>query len=339
MFQWWSRLWQNKIKIQKNQPIWMCLKGGVGQASESGRISALSRFTEQIQFFDFDEIPTNNRNGIPSNYRGPVKGRNYLWDRTRQQALQSLSRFDYSNLKDLLSPYLSEPQFNGLETLIDAGIAWNKGQFEDFLKDAKTALSLQQKQQTESFWWMAYEEMYLAVVRLEQENTVEAFLHSFRSLEALTVTWIRHYYPKIVSEPEVGFIQLKKNETCSSFKDNPKLRELRELFKDCRDDSIDLHNHARRTLLTVADFRFKSDDIEPLWTTAKDVRNRLSHNIEGLDTERLFTAWKTSNREKWEKRMLECLNLLSEQRFTSLWQPSLFASIHHRIKQKLEQAI
>ena len=78
MFQWWRRTWRDKIKIAPTQPIWVCLKGGVGQASEASRISGLSLFGDRILFFEFRQNPKANLVGIPSDYTGPLPGTNYL---------------------------------------------------------------------------------------------------------------------------------------------------------------------------------------------------------------------------------------------------------------------
>ena len=200
----------------------MCVKGGVGQASEAGRISGLSRYSDRIQFFEFEQTPKQNREGIPSAYHGPFSGRNYLWDRTYQQVMRSLDRFDYVGVKELLKDYSDREDVQKVQPWIEAGIAWNQGRFDRFLQLAEPSLTTQQKEQSKTFWWMAYEEMYLAFVRLGQNNTVEAFLHSFRSLEALIVEWIIFYYPQIVRVPKnQGFIQLQKDPSCQVFNHDP----------------------------------------------------------------------------------------------------------------------
>ncbi|MGA1474853.1 MAG: hypothetical protein ACO4AI_06745, partial [Prochlorothrix sp.] len=186
----------------------------------------------------------------------------------------------------------------------------------------------------------AYEEMYLSLVRLSQDNTVEAFLHSFRALEALVVTWIQTHYPEIIQHPTgQGFIKLRKTETCQAFNQDHRIIALfqgRNTNQAPRAE-IDLHNYARQTILTIADPAFaESLDLAPLWGRAKDLRNQLSHQIVGISPLEMFHAWGVTNQNQWEKRMLTCLNLLSGQRFASLQQPSLFASLHYRIKQTLD---
>ena len=329
MFQWWTKAWQEQIKIPDHEDIWMCLKGGVGQSSESGRISGLSRYGDRIKFFEFDQTPTQNQQGIPSRYRGPFLGKNYLWDRTRQQAIRSLDRYDYVGLKDLLKSYDSDLK---LSPLLDAGIKWNQGRFDEFFELAKPQLNLQQRQQTDTFWWQAYEEMYLAVVRLTQDNTIESFLHSYRALEALIISWIRHHYPTIVTVPNQGYAKLIRHSTLQEFNHNKRISQLFEA-----NEKIDLHNYARKTILEVSNPSFsQSQDLQCLWSTANDLRNKLSHQIVGLSANEMFTAWKVEDQTKWQERMLACLNLLSQQKFKYLWQPSLFASIHHHVKNQIK---
>jgi hypothetical protein len=63
-------------------------------------------------------------------------------------------------------------------------------------------------------------------------------------------------------------------------------------------------------------------------------RNRLSHKLGGISEGELYQAWgkDTYNQKDWEKRILNCLNLITENKFNYLWQGSLFASIHERVR-------
>ena len=332
MFEWWSQQWEQKITIPTKHKIWMCVKGGVGQSSEAGRISGLSRYSDRIQFFEFEQTPKQNKEGIPSIYHGPFLGKNYLWDRTRQQVEGRLKRFDYVGIQELLKDYQNRQDVQQINALITAGISWNQGQFEDFLAAAMPCLTQQQKEQSKTFWWQAYEEMYLAVVRLKQDNTIEAFLHSFRALEALTVQWICFHYPQLVEVPSQGFIKVKKKITLDTFQRNPDISNL--FYPHDQAKTIKLESHVRKAILAVADENLaRSEDLKPLWGSAKNLRDKLSHQILGISALDLFHAWGVTNQNQWEKRMVTCLNLLSEQRFVSLQQPSLFASLHARIEQ------
>lgn len=202
MFCWWQKIWKKTI-IQPKQPLWVCLKGGVGQTSEASRISGLSLYGDRIQFFEFRQNTKANQAGIPSDYTGPFLGTNYLWDRTQQQALRLLERYDYAGLSslDLLQTYFRQDpsRLGSIVNLIKAGLSWNQGEFETFFELAKTSLTLQQKQQTDSFWWQAYEEAYLAVTRLQQNNTTEAMFHSFRAVEGLMYNCVTDTFKEVTA--------------------------------------------------------------------------------------------------------------------------------------------
>ncbi|MFN5924141.1 MAG: hypothetical protein ACK466_10160, partial [Pseudanabaena sp.] len=82
-----------------------------------------------------------------------------------------------------------------LVNLLKAGIAWHQGQFDQFYRLAKSYLSDAEKRQGETWWWMAYEQAYTALVRLEQENTSEAMQHSFRAVEGALWEWVMVTFP------------------------------------------------------------------------------------------------------------------------------------------------
>ncbi|MCP2729769.1 hypothetical protein [Limnofasciculus baicalensis] len=54
-----------------------------------------------------------------------------------------------------------------------------------------------------------------------------------------------------------------------------------------------------------------------------------------MEEKEVFEAWKTDSREKWEARVLGCLNFISGQKFVSLKSASLMSQVH----QELEKAI
>ena len=152
------------------------------------------------------------------------------------------------------------------------------------------------------------------------------------SQEALTVQWICFHYPQLVEVPSQGFIKVKKKITLDTFQRNPDISNL--FYPHDQAKTIKLESHVRKAILAVADENLaRSEDLKPLWGSAKNLRDKLSHQILGISALDLFHAWGVTNQNQWEKRMVTCLNLLSEQRFVSLQQPSLFASLHARIEQ------
>ena len=335
MFRWWQQVWKENIKPQPDQPILLCLKGGVGQASEASRISGLSFYGNDIKFYEFIPTPSNNQKGISSDYTRPFLGTNYLWDRTRQQALQLLKRYDYAGLENLVKPYYEQNKQKWKETyaLIKSGVSWNQGQFEDFFQSASFSFNNQQKEQHQQYWWMAYEQAYTAVVRLKQKNTTEAMLHSFRAVEGLIYECLKHEFKDYMVNSEYTYSSLQSSVL-------NKYPALKELFVNNGNPvpEIKLDSRTQQRLiekyiaLTSPQANFK--DLKA-WGSEelRNHRNRLSHKLGGISEGELYQAWgkDTYNQKDWEKRILNCLNLITENKFNYLWQGSLFASIHQRV--------
>lgn len=336
MFRWWQQVWKENIKPQPDQPILLCLKGGVGQASEASRISGLSFYGNDIKFYEFIPTPSNNQKGISSDYTRPFLGTNYLWDRTRQQALQLLERYDYAGLQNLVKPYYEQNKQKWKETyaLIKSGVSWNQGQFEDFFQSASFSFNNQQKEQHQQYWWMAYEQAYTAVVRLKQKNTTEAMLHSFRAVEGLIYECLKHEFKDYMVNSEYTYSSLQS----SVLNKYPALKELfvnngnpvSEIKLDSRTQQRLIEKYIALTSPQANFKNLKAWGSEEL----RNHRNRLSHKLGGISEGELYQAWgkDTYNQKDWEKRILNCLNLITENKFNYLWQGSLFASIHQRVR-------
>jgi hypothetical protein len=336
MFRWWQRAWKEQIKLQPKQKILLCLKGCVAQTAEAGRISGLSRYGEEIEFFDFVQDTESNRKGIPSGYIGPVLGTNYLWDRTQQQALRLLDRFDYAGVEELLSPYFKQDTagFSRLPTLIKAGIAWNQGEFDSFFNWASQALSISEQKRGQTWWWMVYEQAQLGAVRLEQKNTAEAMLHSFRAVEGALWKWAIVRFPNDVQAVPGKFSLLLP----SILNDYPHLEISYGKWKGAYPNA-QLRGEVLQELLTAAIPQAAGKDFQSFWAKdCRDMRNALSHRLGGLSQREVLEAWGKDIKtpEQWETRILNCLNLLTEQPFKTLEKASLFRVIHMQVRSAIE---
>lgn len=335
MFYWWRNTWHKKIPI-KSEQLWVCLKGGVGQTSEASRISGLSFYGDQIQFFEFKQNTKANRQGIPSDYSGPFLGTNYLWDRTQQQALKLLDRYDYAEVYDLLQPYFQQDPtgFSSLPNLVKAGIAWNQGDFNKFFSLAKSSLTTTEQRQVTRWWWMAYEQMQLGAVRLHQQNTTEAMLHSYRSIEGALYEWAKASFPNNVQERPNQYLWLSQ----SILSQYPSLKSS---FTDLQDKplpEIKLQGCLWQELLAAAiPQAAESKDFKTFFSSAREMRNKLSHHLGGFGEKEIFKAWgnDVNNSEQWQHRILNCLNLVTEQKFKSISQASLFSKIHLKVIQAI----
>ncbi len=332
MFNWCRKIWKDTITVNKDQSVWVCLKGGVGQTSEAARISGLSFYGDRIQFFEFKENTRANRQGIPSDYTGPFLGTNYLWDRTQQQALKLLASYDYAETYDLLEPYFQQfpSKFGVIPNLLKSGIAWNQGNFDTFLNLAKSCTKIPK---VEDKLWMSYEQAYLGVIRLHQKNTTEAMLHGYRAVEGLLYFWAIEFFPNDVIERENGY-PLIKNSILQKY---PSLRS--HFSRPEPKIEVNLQGWLLEDLLNLAiPETANSIDFQKFWFSAKDARNYFSHRLGGLPEKEVFSAWgqdiKTS--EQWQKRILNCINLVTRKSFNSLSKASLFAQIHTEIVEILK---
>ena len=306
----------------------------MGQTSEAARISGLSFYGDRIQFFEFKENTRANRNGIPSDYSGPFLGTNYLWDRTQKQALKLLESYDYTEAYDLLEPYFQQPSanFGAIPNLLKAGKLWNQGQFEGFLSLAKSSTQISS---VEGRLWMAYEQAYLGVIRLKQMNTTEAMLHSYRAIEGLLYWWAADSFPDHVQErknqyPLIKDSILQKYPSLKSHFNRPEPK--REVNLQGRPLVEDLLNAAIPKTATSIDFK-------AFWGSAKDARNNFSHRLGGLAKEDIFTAWGNdiTNSQQLQKRILNCINLVTKKSFKTLSQASIFSQVHTQVLEAIEK--
>ncbi|MFB2646426.1 hypothetical protein ACE09Y_09175 [Raphidiopsis sp. BLCC-F218] len=335
MFNWWRKIWKNTITVNKSQSVWVCLKGGVGQTSEAARISGLSFYGDRIQFFEFKENTPANRNGIPSDYSGPFLGTNYLWDRTQKQALKLLESYDYTEAYELLEPYFQQPSanFGAIPNLLKAGKLWNQGQFERFLSLARSSTQISGVQ---GRLWMAYEQAYLGVIRLEQMNTTEAMLHSYRAIEGLLYWWAADYFPDHIQERKNQYPSIKD----SILQKYPSLKNYFHRPEPKRE--VNLQGYLLEDLLNLAiPETANSIDFKAFWGRAKDARNYFSHRLGGLEKQDVFTAWgedkDITDSPQWQKRILNCINLVTGKSFKTLSQASIFSQIHTQVLEAIEK--
>ncbi|MFM6527064.1 MAG: hypothetical protein ACKPIB_02045 [Dolichospermum sp.] len=334
MFNWWRQTWRNKISIAKNQSVWLWVKGGVGQTSEAARVSGLSFYGDRIQFFEFKENTRANRNCIPSDYSGPFLGTNYLWDRTQKQALKLLESYDYTEAYDLLEPYFQQPSanFGAIPDLLKAGKLWNQGQFEGFLSLAQSSTQISS---VEGRLWMAYEQAYLGVIRLKQMNTTEAMLHSYRAIEGLLYWWAADYFPDYVREQEIGGYPLISD---SILQKHPSLQRHFNTPEHSRE--VNLQGRLLKDLLnaTIPE-TVTSIDFQSFWNSARLKRNNFSHRLGGLPEQDIFAAWgeDVTDSQQWQKRILNCINLVTGKSFNTLYKASLFAQIHTQVLEVIEK--
>ncbi|ELS00140.1 hypothetical protein [Gloeocapsa sp. PCC 73106] len=244
-----------------------------------------------------------------------------------------LNIYNYGAVFSLLEDYFKADTrgWSSTPKIIQAGIAWQKGQFNSFYKLAKDGLNPQQKIQGETYWWMAYEQAYTAIIRLNQNNTTEAMLHSFRSVEGLLLEWVKNKFSQYINETKNNYYL--KDTILSKFPNLNSDFQGRYNIELKRWVQVKLIEANMPIICQNRDFQ--------AWNSkeCQDLRNRFSHRLGGIDEKELFEAWGNdiNNESNWKKRVLNCLNAITQQNFSSLEQASLFYPIHHKVQEKIKE--
>jgi len=275
-------------KVNKLAKIYVSHQAGTPAISSAVQFASLSKFGNQVEFLLSNEYEKDNPIYIPSS--------NYLKGIKLQGAKALLERHDYSGAKAILANIWGEEALKVKEQkiheLLTMAIYWNCAQFEDFAKARGETV----RERIQNWWWKGYEVAYLAVVRLEQGNTVEALFHSFRAVEGL----IRERNADLTSHiPPGKFTPINKLiENIPKWESNPDIQI------------------------------FKGNTI--------DERNSLFHSLSGLKEEQVFGAWRTPNKDKWKSRVLGCLNFVSGENLTSLKKASLMSEVDQELRETID---
>jgi hypothetical protein len=317
---------QHKLAILTDTPqdtkVYVSHQAGTPAISSAVQFASLAQFGDRVEFLvssEQDKMLTDT-----------VKGGSYLRGIKKEQAKKLLSRYDYAGVNDLLKDDLN------LQTkiLLDAAIQWNFAEFSEFKNKLKEHpqfnVAVEDRTKEENWWWMAYESSYLGVVRLKQDNTVEAMFHTFRAVEGLLKTWSDKCYP--------GELKQTKHPKCKE----DEHRNLKAYGQDLYwfltvKESVDGEKDIRKN---------KTPDIFIFGTQIFSKRNNLFHNLNGLQgKEKVFENWRSPNEpqwrqcpeEKWKMRVMNCLNFISEQSFLSLESASLMAEVHAELVKAIAQ--
>ena len=216
-----------------------------------------------------------------------------------------------------------------VKSLVEAAVEWNQGNFEKFASKGMEASAVPRSRQ---WWWTAYEAAYLAVVRYEQSNIIEAMFHSFRAVEGLMLEWAIHTFPNDVVPPKGKKTPLLRK----SITDRLNLQNT-DLWHEFQDrDKIPLYGNNLKQLVRLAKPNYwHCQDIKVFCEKTKHQRNQLFHRLLGLGKREVFQAWDAQNKREWESRVLGCLNFLSEQNFTSLADASLMSQVHKELREAI----
>lgn len=246
-----------------------------------------------------------------------VESSNYLRGIELEKARKLLEdRYDYPGVKEILQYQFDQgkndvTELKYVEFPLDSAIQWNFAEFETFkdklLNPINSGLSvtlrteIEERTTEKNWWWTAYEAAWLGVVRLKQNNSVEAMFHSYRALEGLA---IKYAFRKGLQRHGKKLFRYLKSQKQKQWREHPFINSLIDL------DTEDAENDSGNDILIY--------------------RNTLFHQLSGFTRNDLFEAWQTTE-EDWQTVVLECLNFVSDQTFTDLKQVSLMAKVHQEL--------
>ncbi|MBD2626966.1 hypothetical protein [Trichormus variabilis] len=323
-----QELSQSNLEFKPLDKIYVSHQAGTPAISSAIQFVSLAKFGKRVKFLVSNEYEPENTRLITSS--------NYLRGIQLQEANVLLERFDYSGVESLLKPYWSNtpsPQEEKLRQLLKIAIQWNFANFDEFAKGLGEAA----QERLKTWWWTGYEAAYLAVVSLEQGNTVEALFHSFRSVEGLICKWAEYEYKTHIQYKPDGSPEIKS----SISRDLPNY--LNRLYPNMQDKlrnkgKTGLFSESLYQLLQAAkpECQNYTHIMSVVWGKARENRNPLFHRLLGLQEQEVFEAWDTKNKDAWKSKVLKCLNFVANnQTFTSLQKASLMYQVHQDLKQAL----
>ncbi|MCG6137043.1 MAG: hypothetical protein MET45_20815 [Nostoc sp. LLA-1] len=322
-----QELSQSNLEFKPLDNIYVSHQAGTPAISSAIQFVSLAKFGKKVKFLVSNEYEPENTRFITSS--------NYLRGIQLQEAKVLLERFDYSGVESLLKPYWLDcvtPQEQKLRDLLKIAIQWNFANFDEFAK----GLGETAQERLQNWWWTGYEASYLAVVRLEQGNTVEALFHSFRAVEGLICKWAENTYHTHIQYKPDGSPEIKS----SISQDLPDYTN--RLYSNIQTQlkkkgKIGLFSESLYQLLQTAkpECQNLTHIMSIVWGKARDNRNPLFHRLLGLQEQEVFAAWDAQNKDAWKHKVLSCLNFVANQTFTSLPKASLMYQIHQDLKKAL----
>lgn len=203
-------------------------------------------------------------------------------------------------------------------------------------------------ERSQQWWWTAYEAAYLAVIRLKQENIVEAFFHSFRTFEGIFSKWSNEEFAKhILIERGRPILQVsiledeKQYFADSKYNKNEPKNDLAKLEDKLRKDNgilLDLSSICKIFRAVRKEYKNECKNLQIFWKDGMKVtdrRNLIFHQLLGMTETQLWEFWEVSGQIEWENQILHFLNFITKQSFNSLGNVSLMAKIHLEIKEAI----
>jgi hypothetical protein len=354
------------LEFPDNATIYVSHQAGTPAISSAIQFTSLSRFGQQVKFLVSNERDANLTRILPSS--------EYLKGIRKKEAEALLSTYNYAGVEALLKDELEHNE--EAKTLLNAAKNWNVAKFGDFLEclghHSKFASDVEARTKKENWWWIAYEEAYLAVIREKQDNIVEAFFHSFRVFEYIFAEWgsqkltghiekaeegdsVPYLMDSILDDPRIlGLSGKSKKPVSGIISKLKKLRENKAKIDLNDDDEVELVFFNLANLFKAfnySEYKKSCQELEIFFgkDNVRDRRNIIIHQVKGLSVIDLCNYWGISCPEdtddwkecidKWKSKLLKLLNFIVKEDFPEGFNTLENASLMAKVHEKLESAI
>jgi len=351
------------IQVNLDENVYVSHQAGTPAISSAVQFCSLAKFGDRVKFLVSNEYTST----LPEE---PLEGSSYLRGIRIQEAKALLDSYNYAGVEALIKDYIKDSE--DVKTLLNAAKNWNVAKFDDFCEYLKCHSSfgseVTDKTKESNWWWIAYEEAYLAVIRKNQDNIVEAFFHSFRAFEYIFAAWSKREFggdkdhleedkgkfslkKSVLSDSKDYFVKAKFNQNGVPKNDLAKLKCRIEADGKVLLDFSTIHKLFRACR---SEYEHYCQEIEIFWDqknnkekNISEKRNSVFHQIQGMSESDLWDFWditslEESNESKarlWEKKLVGFLNFIIlndfPEGFATLEEASLMVKVH----QELEKAI
>jgi len=339
--------------------IYVSHQAGTPAISSAVQFTSLSRFGQQVNFLVSNERDAKLTRVLDSS--------EYLKGIRKKEAEVLLKSHNYSGMKALVKDYLGSNE--EIKILLNASMQWNAAKFDKFLDELTNhpnfSLEVADRKKEENWWWIAYEEVYLALIRKKQDNIVEAFFHSFRAFEGIFALWgnrkfsqhievikmVPYLHPSILDDSKNVFSSLTGDSKDAVNDIKSKLEQLKEKIQNnvniIKDDRVEMNLRTLCNLFKAfryADYRQNCQALKIFWDNEKeknvsDKRNLIVHQVQGMAEEDLWIFWGVNSWEECQARLREFLNFIVKEDFPEGFATLEDASLMVKVHQELEKAI
>jgi len=355
-----SKFSELELPVDENedQTIYVSHQAGTPAISSAVQFASLAKFGDRIKF-----LVSNEQSTRPSKI---LESSSYLKGIRRKEAETLLNSHDYSGVQALIKSYLRD---DDTQILLDAAIQWNFAKFDEFAKElqklSNTELAETAKERSRHWWWAAYESAYLAVIRFEQKDTVDALFHSFRAIEGIFSEWgVKEFQHHVLIKNDRPYLQTTILEDDKLYFERAKYKQkdgkqvpdndiaklkahLEELNKKVKDKETILYGRSLYPLFREMrrDWKAECNALNRFWDNNNGIsesRNRIFHQLQGLTEQELFDIWEVKSEEGWKERIRVFANYVSGEMFEFLDKEDLKGSVPSlmiKVHEKLESAI